>query len=778
MIKRMNKYFVKYIAFSIILSGLVSGCNTLKHLPDNEKLYVRADISFEGKIPGNYKKEILSEIADVTIPEPNNKILGIRLGLWAYQKVKRDKAGFYAKWINKRLGEEPALMSDVSTKTVEKLMYNRLENLGYFNSIINSDTTHSKKTGKATYEIEAGNRIYIADYKYKVTGDSAIDTLVTAYIAEETRIKKGTTYTLAKLTNEREKISELLKTYGYYYFEEKYFHFTADSLVTEKMNEANLLLEIKQSTPQEALLRYKVSDITVYPKYSIKSDSAREARDSTNYEGVDFIQEEEFFLPRRMYPYILIKEGDFYNNENEEFTNRRLSSLQTYRFVNIRHEDDSISSNGYGQLNTSIFLSPMNKRAIRADLQAVSKSNNFIGPTLNLEYTNRNLFKGGESLTVGTKVGYEAQLSRGEVSGLSSFETGLQGELTIPRLVAPFQLETKFRYSIPKTKIKLSYSLLERVKLFTLHSALAQFGYEWTANAFVKHSLNPISINWVDLKNTTVQFNKVLENNPILRRSFEQQFIAGLNYSFQYSKLNRPDQKSRFYILFNADLAGNTLSLAQNIIGRTGEDQRLFGQRYAQYSKFDIDVRHYLNTSEEGRLVARVFAGFGIPYGNSNSLPYAKQFFAGGPNSIRAFRIRSVGPGGYVPEEQESAGAFFDQAGDIKLEANLEYRFPIVSVLKGAIFTDAGNIWIKNDDGRDGKFEKGWEDQIVVGAGVGLRVDLDFFVIRLDVATPLRLPIRLPNDTVDFIWQDDFQFGSKTWRQQNIVWNFGIGYPF
>ncbi len=752
----------------------MSSCSTLKHLPEGEKLYVGSDISFEGKTPGSYKKEILGKIEDLTIPEPNKKILGIRLGLWAYQKVERGEAGFYAKWINKRLGEEPSLMSDVNTETVEKLMYNRLENLGYFNSIINSDTVHSKKTGEASYEVEPGNRIYIADYKFKITGDSAIDTLVKVHIANETEIKKGTTYTLDKLTEERAALSELLRVHGYYYFNEKFFHFTADTLGTEEVNQGTLLLTVKKSTPEEALLRYKINDIKVYPNYTIKSDSALESRDSTVYEDVEFIQDEEFFLPYRMYPYLLIKEGDFYNNTSEENTNRRLNSLQTYRFVNIRYEDDSVTRNGYGQLNTTIFLSPMNKRAVRADLQAVSKSNNFVGPTLNLEYTNRNLFQGGEAFTLRGKIGYEAQLARGELSGLSSFETGLEGELMVPRLIAPFHLETKFKYSIPRTKIKLSYDLLQRVKLFTLHSFLAQFGYEWTANAFVSHTINPISINWIDLSNSTAQFNKVLDDNPILRLSFEQQFIAGLNYSFQYSKLNRPEQKSRFYVLFNADFAGNTISLAQNIAGRTGEEQRLFGQRYAQFSKFDVDVRHYLNTSEQGRLVTRLFAGFGFPYGNSNTLPYAKQYFSGGPNSLRAFRIRSVGPGPYLPDEPQSAAAFFDQAGDIKLEGNIEYRFPIVSVLKGAVFTDAGNVWMKNEDNRGGKFGPKWYEQIAVGAGIGLRVDIDFFVIRLDVATPLRLP----SSSGDFIWRKNFNFDSKNWRQDNIIWNFGIGYPF
>ncbi|MBK6266726.1 BamA/TamA family outer membrane protein [Marivirga sp. S37H4] len=774
----MNKSFAKNIVLILLLLTTMLSCNTLKHLPENERLYLGADISFEGGVPNKYKNEILDKVEDVLIPEPNNKIAGMRIGLWAYQKVERDEAGFFAKWVNKKIGEEPVLMSDVETGTVEKLMFNRLENLGFFYSEIDSDTIHEEKTGEAFYVIRPGDRLMIADYQYTQRGDSALDTLIVQHIRDQKILREGQPYTLDKLTEERGEIAQLLKDYGFYYFTDNYLFFDADTLSTELDNQVSLTLSIKRTTPEDALLRYVIGDIKVYPNYQVKMDSSEVSLDSTEYEGVRFIQEEEFFRPDRLHPYLLLNEGDYYNQTNEDHTSRRLNSLRTYRFVSIRFQEDSVQKDGLGQLNTSIYLSPMRKRAFRTELQLVSKSNNFAGPTFNMEYENRNLFRGGESFTVTGKIGYEAQISGGDLSGLSSLETGIKGELLVPRIIAPFNLEQYFRYSVPKTKFVLSYDLLRRSQLFSLNSFLAQMGYTWNANRYVSHNLNPISINLINLSNTTAEFEGILDDNPLLERSFEQQFIAGLTYSFQYNKLLKQEQKSRFFLLFTADFAGNTIALGQNIGGIEGEDREFLGQQYAQYSKFDVDVRHYLNLGDEPRLVSRVFAGFGLPYGNSDNLPFSKQYFSGGPNSVRAFRIRSLGPGGYVPEESRSrTGSFFDQAGDIKLEANLEYRFPIVSVLKGAVFTDAGNVWLRNVEDVEGdgrKFSSGWIDQVAVGAGVGLRVDIEFFVIRLDVATPLRKP----DENGDFFWQDDFRYGDKSWRRDNVIWNFGIGYPF
>jgi len=771
--QEVRKILLHIILISI-LGGAFYSCNTTKHLQEGERLYLGGELKIKDAEKIKYKKELLRGLEKVNNPEPNKKIAGMRIGLWAHQKVKNDNAGFYAKWVNKKIGEQPILLEKVNTNSVRKLMKNRMENLGYFDSHINYEIIENQKTGYIEYEITPGNRLHIDSIYYQQVGEYIVDSLIQNYLDKETPIKKGDPFSLEKLKKTRNDISDFLKKDGYYYFTSNNLLFEADTLNTPKQNEAVMELRIKDEASKLALVPFEIKDIHVFPKYSLDTSQGGKKADTTVLNEVEFIQSEVFFRPDRLYPYLFIQEGEHYSPENESYTSKRLNSLKTYRFVNIRYVEDSLLENGKGQLTANIYLSPLKKRSFRSELQVVSKSNNFVGPTLNFEYLNRNLFKGGEALRISSKIGYEAQLNSGNIStGLNSIETGVAAELIIPRMVTPFPIEERFRYSIPKTKFKLSYDLLNRSQWFNLNSFLAIYGFEWNPNIFVTHNLNPVSINYINIGNESEAFLKLLEGNPFLARSFEQQFIPGLSYSFQWSQLVRNIKRNRFYFAFNADFAGNALALAQNIGGVTGDNKKFWGQSYAQFSRFDFDIRNYQNIGKESRLVSRVFAGIGLPYGNSVSLPYSKQYFSGGPNSVRAFRIRSLGPGNYQPEDQTDGTSFFDQAGDIKIEANLEYRFPIISFLKGAVFTDAGNVWLRNADGRNGKFTSNWINEVAIGSGVGLRVDIEFFVIRLDVATPLRKP-----GENGFQWQDSFELGDKSWRQQNINWNFGIGYPF
>jgi len=754
--------------------GTWSGCKTTQTLNEGEHLYSGGQINIQKAENSKYKKELLQDLEEVNKPQPNEKIGGMRIGLWAHQKVENEKAGFYAKWVNKKIGEKPILLEEVNTNSVQKLMKNRMENLGYFNSNVQYEIKKNKKTGFIKYEVTPGDRLHIQSVSFQKVGEEKVDSLIQNYLKTEKPIEKGAPFSLEKLKTTRSEISEYLKMNGYYYFTSNNLIFEADTLNTKFQNKATLTLRIKENVSELALVPYEIGEINVFPNYSVDTSEDTKNSDTTVLKGVHFIQSENFFRPDRLYPYLFIKEEENYSPEKEKWTNKRLNSLKTYRFVNIRYREDSSFENGKGQLTTNIYLSPLSKRSFRSELQAVSKSNNFVGPSLNFEYLNRNLFRGGEALRLSSKIGYEAQLNSGDIStNLSSIETGISAELIVPRMISPFPIEEKFRYSIPKTKFKLSYDLLNRAQWFNLNSFLAVYGFEWNPNIFVTHNLNPVSINYINIGNESAAFLNLLESNPFLARSFEQQFIPGLNYSFQWSQLVRNEKRNRFYFAFSADFAGNTLALAQNIGGVKGNDKKFWGQSYAQFSRFDFDIRNYQDVGKESRLVSRVFAGIGLPYGNSVSLPYSKQYFSGGPNSVRAFRIRTLGPGNYQPQDQTDGTSFFDQAGDIKIEANVEYRFPLISYLKGAVFTDAGNVWLKNDDGRNGKFTSNWINEVAIGSGVGLRLDIEFFVIRLDVATPIRKP-----GPEGFQWQDTFEFGDKSWRQENITWNFGIGYPF
>jgi outer membrane protein assembly factor BamA len=433
---------------------------------------------------------------------------------------------------------------------------------------------------------------------------------------------------------------------------------------------------------------------------------------------------------------------------------------------------------GTGSLSAGIFLSPLNKRSIRAELQAVTKSNGFAGPGVAVTYNNRNLFKGGETLSITGDFAYEAQISGGKDTGLTGIAAGLKTELTIPRLVPVSP--GRFRYAVPKTRIVLGGDILKRSKLYTLASLNTSFGYTWKANQFVYHELNPVSVNYVDLSNTTAEFDSILNKNPFLRRSFDQQFIAGLNYTFTYNELVDENKDHPIFISTSWDIAGNTLNLL------SGSRDKVFGLEFAQYAKADIDFRYYLKWGKEQAFITRLYAGWGIPYGNSSTLPFVKQFFSGGPYSVRAFQIRSLGPGSFGAD-QDGTASFFDQSGNLRLEGNLEYRFPIWSYLKGAFFADAGNVWLTGEmeipeneppESREfheqllaeGQFGSDWIRELGIGLGFGLRIDIQSFVIRLDLASPLQIPYLPEGERTRIPF---FEGGSN-----NLVFNFAIGYPF
>lgn len=276
------------------------------------------------------------------------------------------------------------------------------------------------------------------------------------------------------------------------------------------------------------------------------------------------------------------------------------------------------------------------------------------------------------------------------------------------------------------------------------------------------------------------KFKEFLEDNPSIRQSFEEQFIIGGSYSFIINKLG--DENVREYFLnAEVDFSGNLIVLFHNLFTNTEENSdnivRVFGTPISQYSRIRTDFRYYFKTGEESRIATRLYAGLGIPYINSTVMPYIKQFYAGGTNSMRAFRARTLGPGSYYPED-DSENILVDQTGDVKLEANVEYRFPIAGFLKGALFTDFGNIWLVNDDplrpGGQFKMDKFYKE-IAVGLGFGFRIDVDLIVVRFDWAIPARKPWL---DEGERWVVDEINPFDRTWRRQNVLWNISIGYPF
>lgn len=758
-----------YIALLLIASA--TGCGVKKFIPEDEYLYTGSELSAELETKEKDWKEVEGELERLFRPKPNSRFLGMYIGLWAHYKGSQERPGFINRFLKNKIGEEPVYLSDVNVPQTESLINNRLENNGFFYSEVDSEVNRRRKMASVHYTLLVKEPYTLRNYRYDL--DSTHLDRVIQELLEDTELEEGDRFQLSKLRAERDRLDKALKERGFYNFNPDFLVFEADTNQYEG-RDFDLYLRPKQNAPAEGLIPYKIDNIRVFPNYTL--DQSDSPKDTTVIRGIKFIQDEPItFKPHLLEHYILLNEGDLFNSDRSRLTSNRLAGIGNYRYVNIRYsERDSVSEDGYGFLNTSIYLSPQNKRAVRAELQGVSKSNNFAGPAFLLSYRNRNIFQGGEILNVTGKVAYETQIASGERQGLSSLELGLKGDLIFPRVVFPIPIKERFAYSVPKTKISLGTELQDRRGLYRLNSASASYGYFWNANRFVYHEINPIDINFVNLSRTSPEFDEILDNNPFLRLSFEQQFIAGVTYSFSYNQLMDSFRTHSIYFGANLDFSGFGLNFLNELVSSENPN-RFLGFEYAQYNKADIDFRYYLRFSENNVVATRLFGGAGLPYGNSVSLPFVKQYFSGGPNGVRAFRIRSLGPGTYVPQHL-GVGSFFDQAGDIRLEANIEYRFPIVSFFKGAIFADAGNVWLikENEALPGGKFSSNWHKELGVGVGFGLRIDVDFFVLRFDLASPVHRPYAPMGER----WQRDFRLGDSDWRRENLIFNFAIGYPF
>jgi outer membrane protein assembly factor BamA len=451
--------------------------------------------------------------------------------------------------------------------------------------------------------------------------------------------------------------------------------------------------------------------------------------------------------------------------------------IGVYKYANARFKpDDSLPD----RMNVNLYLTPVKKISISTEMSAAIKSNNFAGPGLNLIYKNRNLFAGAELLTLTLGGSFETQVS-GESKGQTSYQVNLDGTLTLPRFV-PFTLGGKTsRTYVPKTIFGGGFGIYSRVNLYTMHSFNTSIGYSWRRNERISHLFRPIESSYTRLTESTAEFEDYLNENPTVRKSFEEQFIVGGSYTFVNSNFHFNSRKHVFYLSESVDFAGNLLSLVTRITEKSWpspENQHyVFGLPYSQFANLRSEFRYMLNINKKNQIAWRLIGGLAMPYGNSTTIPYIRQYYVGGTNSIRAFVARSLGPGTYSSTDSLN-NTYIDQAGDIKIETNIEYRFDIYKYLKGAVFIDAGNIWLVNDDPQrpGGKFNTNtFYKEIAVGSGFGFRFDYNIIVLRIDLAYKLRKPYLPEGERWVF---NDLDLGNKSWRRENILWNIAIGYPF
>jgi len=760
-----------YNTLLVLTCLFLAACSGTRHLSPGEILYVGADIKLESteKIK---QSDIKNAAEGVVRPQPNKAYLGLRPKLWLYNMAGENPESRFKKWLKKK-GEAPVLLSQVKPGVTSALISAKLFNRGLFEVYTESQLVERKQSAKVKYTIHVHQPYLVKKLAYNITDDS-ISHLILAD-KDKTLIKPGAAYNLDALKTERMRIDALLKNKGYFYFNPDYLLFVADTSQNE--HTVSFTLTLKDSIPKSARTVYHINNVFVNQNYSLNERGSRSSNDSIVYQGIVFRGSEERMRikPDIINRSIYLRNGDVFSRQNHTTTLNRLMQMGNFKLVQVNFAE---VENTTGLLDVSILMTPMSKYTFRAEMDLVSKSNNYAGPRMNLSILNRNAFKGGELLNMNLSGSYEAQLG-GKSEHLYAYALNPQLELIFPRFVTPFNIgQTKSSY-IPKTSFLLSYNFLKKVNYFNMSTFKFMYGFKWKEDIRIEHELNPVNVSYTSIRNKSDIFTELLESNPFLKKSYEEQFIAGGNYSFTFNEQVIAGKKVQTFLHAETEIAGNALSLANRIGGNiisSENPSKVAGSVYSQFAKLSIDSRFFYNFSSKNKMAVRLYTGVGKPYGNSSVLPYTKQFFSGGPNSIRAFQINSVGPGNYY--QDTNVQGFLQMGGDLKLELNAEYRFTIYNFFKGALFVDAGNVWLlqSNPAVAGTPFSiSGFTDQIAVGAGLGLRIDVSFFILRFDLATPLRKPWMDENQR----WvTNQFDFRSSLWRNDNLILNVAIGYPF
>ncbi len=761
---------IKSLYSACFVIFLLYSCSNTKYLPEGELLYTGAKVKVEGKeIARKERKALRKEFLEMIRPKPNKKLLGLRVRLYAYNiagEPKKDKG--FRNWLRNKVGEPPVFFSKVDLDFNKKLLLNYAQNKSYFNTVVAADSTRHGKRATADFVVKPG-------YSYKIKQvifppDSTALTTSIDSIKDKSFLKVGDAYDLAIIKAERERIDVHLKEKGYFYFSPEYLKVQVDSTVGK--HQVDLIVKVKSETPEQAINVYRINKIFVFPNYFVNKKKAYNTPDTIQkYHDLTIIDPKHTFNPRIFDRTLYFDKNDLYNRTNHNLSLNRLVNLGTFKFVKNQFKPSDTLGN---YLDAYYYLTPLPKKNIRVEVLAKTNSANYSGTELNLNWSHRNTFRGAELLNISLFGGLEVQLA-GQNKGFDVYRVGGETSLIWPRFLTPFKTKSSSGF-VPRTKATLGYEYQLRKQLYSLKSFKASFGYLWKENERKEHQLNVTDITFVSPAQVSTLYQDQIALNPSLAKVIEKQLIFGPTYTYTYTTTMLTQKKHTIYFKNAIDLAGTIAGLATGANVKKGDTISVFKVPFSQFAKLETEFRHYWKLSENSQLASRIIAGVGYPYGNSSELPFIKQFFIGGTNSIRAFRARSIGPGTYNPQV-ETSSFLPDQSGDIKLELNTEYRMKLVSVVHGALFIDAGNIWLvnKNEAKPGSQFSGKFLNELAVGTGAGLRFDFSFLVLRTDFAFPLRKPY-LPQGQRWVV--DQINFGSHDWLRDNLIFNLAIGYPF
>lgn len=771
--RKINKYPGSLLlsAAAIIILIAVSSCSTTRRIPEGETRYTGVG-KMEVVKPKDVKvpSALMADMNQAVACDPNNYIFAsfikIPVGLWVYNNWNDSTKGI-GGWLYRKLVKQPVLISDVRAEMRTKLMEQILDNNGYFGSTVSYDVAYDKRNHKKAaidYTINLSNPYPIDSIIYLNEGD-VMSHFIDSVARKSPYLKKGEIFCVDSLSAERIRIANAMRNRGYYYFRPEYIEFLADSLITP--GKIAIKLDIAENTPDMARQPYRVNNI--YTTILRKSKRNPGTPDTLFTNRGEVIVMRPARLRKNLIPScITFRKGKLFSVRDMDRTQTRLSRLGIFGNIQIQPIPVDTTS-GHGLLDVYTTCQFENPIEASIEVNATSKSNSYIGPGLILGLSHNNIFGGGEKLSLQMNADYEWQTGKNRGSVFNSYEFGLTATLAFPRLLAP-KFVRRTNRDLNWTTIQLGANILNRPHYFKLAEFNTGITYEWRATRNSLNQFTPIKLSYTKLISTTHDFDSIMAQNPAVALSFQSQYIPKLSYTYTLDKFLERERINGINFTTTFTEAGNIFDAIYRLCGVKGE-KRLFGTPFSQFVKGEAQLvynRRLIRGSDQW-LVSRVKIGAEHAYGNSKQVPYAEQFYIGGANSIRAFTVRSIGPGSYRAPESEKDG-YFDQTGTFILELNTEYRFPIYSVLHGAAFIDAGNVWLlKNDPLRPGGLLQGrtFLRDIALGTGVGLRVDIGMMVIRGDLGYGLHAPYY--NGTPHYFnikFKDAFAF------------HLAIGYPF
>lgn len=776
---RSFRYFSFYLVSALLGLMFLGSCNSTKFVPQGKYLLNRIDVKVDDK---SLKKEDLRAYIK---QKENLRIFGFlkfHLGLYNLSSAKKEKG-----WL-KRIGEAPVLYEAYQAKRSKEQLEIFLKNKGYYNAVVNDTTEIDEKKKKLNliFNVRAGVPYRIRKYSYSVK-DNSVREMVLKDSANQL-IKPGRIFDLDVLNAERQRLVNYLKNSGYFKFSEDFVSFLADTTLNNHGVDLTAVISNKPATDDSInfrLERYKVRNYVINPDVSTANftgENRTEKVDTLREGNYEFIYSGKLqYKPELFYNLNRIKDSTFYCQQNVERTYRAFNRLRQFKLISINFsETNTFDRDSVPLLDCNMLLSPLPKQNISVDVEGTNSSGN-LGVAGNLNYQQRNVFGGAEVFDLqlrGARERQQALISNNSLN-FNTREFGVVSSLTIPKFLSPFLSHKWFSFQIPETKFTIGFNYQSRPD-YTRTISNLKFGYNWKTSNFQYHTLNPIDFNYVVLYSFNPDFiNKI--QDLYIKSSFTDHLIVASNYSWTYNTQNPNKREDYKYLRVNLESAGNLLSLYSKLIDKnktsvldTVTNQlasyyKVLNTRFAQYVKGDFEYRYGHVINDKSSVVARAFAGIGVPYGNFNVLPFEKKYFTGGANGIRAWQVRSLGPGSY----SAPANSYPNQSGDIKLEANLEYRVKLFWMIEGALFTDAGNIWAINSlDNRPGalfQFDRFYK-QIAVGSGAGLRFDFTYFLFRLDLGMKMRDP-SLPAGR-------RFIPGNYKITADDFNLSFAIGYPF